>query len=99
MIIYKTLSRWDADMEFKNMAEYQAFREWETAKIRIDGIESELKKEYKRLTLPSYAEYIEETKEIIHNLENELKEMKVKKEESERKMDEAKEQPEEYGKL
>lgn len=99
MVTYKTLSRWDADLTFKNEAEYEAFKEWQTAKIKIDGIESKLKKENKKLTLPSYAEYIDETKEIIHNLETELTDWKAKKEEAEKRMDEAKGQPEEYGKL
>jgi hypothetical protein len=99
MVTYKTLSRWDADLTFKNEAEYEAFRAQESASGRIETIKNELKKEEKLLVNPRMSVYIEETKEIIEKLKNDLKVWEQKEQEATKAREEALNQPEEYGRL
>ncbi|MEC4565368.1 hypothetical protein L8C07_05375 [Paenibacillus sp. CMAA1739] len=99
MIKYQTLSQWDADLEFKNEAEYAAYRENELACSRIHSLSNEVNKEMKILSNPRYSEYVVETEKIISDLHKKIEEWKLKELNSLESMRIARTYPEEYGKL
>lgn len=67
-----TGGRFQDPITFVSEVAYEADKKIRNAELRIGSIQYDLKKERNRLTVSSYAEYIEETKSIILGLELEL---------------------------